>query len=156
MIITLEEHELFEEAILSRGFTKGRAAISGSLSFYLLNKNSVVAYNREKENEFKQIIYLVTPEGVQETKCKDPWIDQLLKEKEKPKTYRIKEYGIRNRKIEGRILALELDSARVLTAVEGLDHASDIFDELDTEKRAQTENALVLAFIERISQEQMR
>ncbi|KAI5192235.1 hypothetical protein NECID01_1860 [Nematocida sp. AWRm77] len=157
MIITLEEHSLFEKALASRSLVKGRSAVQGKIHVYSQEDKYAITYTEEPCG--KQYVYVYMPKTKQvfQVQAALPWADSLLKEEESPpKEYRVREAPMYNSKIRARYVFIEAGDTRVFTGVVGIDHAMDVFEELDVELRVPKGEESVLdllmsIFIEKLS-----
>ncbi|KAI5184547.1 hypothetical protein NEHOM01_0222 [Nematocida homosporus] len=135
MIIALSAHEEFERTIFGYGFVKKRTVQAGSLTSYAFDGKRLVAYTAERVQNRRQYVYFQQNNQVHRAEFESAWIDACLRERSTQRSYRVRFTYISNGTLQGRIFYLEsANGIKIMSAVEGIDHASEIFEEVPVEK----------------------
>ncbi|OAG29238.1 hypothetical protein NEDG_01311 [Nematocida displodere] len=157
MIMTLEGHELFESILLSHGLTRGRVADIGQVSVYLIGDRRLISYTKHAHGSPEtQQVYVQTEQRIEKASFTLPWVGTLIGDRSTAKEYRVRTLPVTNGTVEGRVFYIESGEVRVITAVQGVDHAQELFEEIDTiMKKIQPEQTpeelLMVLFIEHIT-----
>ncbi|OAG32677.1 hypothetical protein NEIG_00741 [Nematocida sp. ERTm5] len=157
MLITTEKHEDFETTLLEWGLSKGASSYIGEIQLYTINGKAVITYTSHvSENNY---VYVYNPSSAagesnekekeksgEPTRAVEPTyislqlskqiLNPIIKEAHKPKEYKVKESVIFNGQVEMKLLHIESGDIKVLTGIEGLDHAIEIFNDLPVEKKS--------------------
>ncbi|EIJ89148.1 hypothetical protein NEPAR06_0309 [Nematocida parisii] len=156
MLITTEKHEDFETTLLEWGLSKGASSYIGEIQLYTINGKAVITYtshvsennyvyvynsssaageSKEKEKEKNKSARAAEPTYISLQLCKQI-LNPIIKEAHKPKEYKVKESVIFNGQVEMKLLHIESGDIKVMTGIEGLDHAVEIFNDLPVEKKS--------------------
>lgn len=143
MLITVERHDDFEEMLLARGLFKEGLEHMGTIRLYLLDNKTIVTYasnagdvnyvfirresdRKNESTDFKEASTLAM--------ClSNQILDPILRESYTPKEYKVKKSVLYNREVSVRLIHIESGDIKVFSAVEGLDHAADIFEDIPVE-----------------------
>ncbi|KAI5149177.1 hypothetical protein NEAUS05_1673 [Nematocida ausubeli] len=139
MLITTEKHEDFEAALLEWGLAKGASAYTGTIHLYTIGGKTVVVYT--SYNSKNNYVYIKTQNlpnvssqntypGFLRVQLNEQVLNSILKEAHKPKEYKIKESVVSNAQMERKLINIESGDIKVLTGIEGLDHAVEIFNDI--------------------------
>ncbi|KAI5193029.1 hypothetical protein NEMIN01_2373 [Nematocida minor] len=159
MLITVERHEDFEGMLLIRGLSKGSSTYIGTIRLYTIGNKTAITYTSDvlgsnhvfiyhkKEAEYGQksaeILHMQLDSQI---------LDPILKESNVPKEYKVRASALMNGEIEVKLMHIESGDIKVLSAVEGLDHAVDIFEDIPVEVKPSTalssEETLVHLFMD--------
>lgn len=161
MLITVERHDDFEEILLARGLFREGTSYIGTIRLYAIDKKTVVTYTSDREGHnyvfiHKNMIQENESKGDKNTyspgmRLSKQILDPILRESHTPKEYKVKRTLLYNGEIGVRLINIESGDIKVLSAVEGLDHAIEIFEDVPVEiKETQSlklEEALTNIFI---------
>lgn len=141
MIVTVEDHELFETLISSAGLSKSRTQRHGSLSIHMLNGKKVGVFHsrprrdaafptKDTPTEKAERVCIVSEGRKIEAAFSAPWIEQMLAGSHPKKEYTVRTAQLTNGVLHPQIFYVDSADTRTVTAVEGMDHASEIFAEI--------------------------
>lgn len=164
MLITTEKHEEFEAILLERGFMKGRSIYVGVIRLYTTDSKTTITYTSSRSlnnyvyvsNKEQEKTQTDEAENVNSCKIKltKQILDQLLKESYTPKEYNIKETVLFNSEIELKIINIESRDIKILSVLDGLDHAIEIFEAIPVEIRTAPgeplEETLCVCFMQKL------
>lgn len=145
MLITVERHDEFEEILQARGLFKEASTHMGTIRLYTIDNKTVVTYT----SDGTETNYVFVQKKSTDSEEKDESsskkahplsihlskqiLDPILRETHTPKDYKVKKSILHNGEIEVSLIHIESGDIKVLSAVEGLDHAIDVFDDIPVE-----------------------
>ncbi|KAI5172552.1 hypothetical protein NEFER03_1627 [Nematocida sp. LUAm3] len=132
MILALSNHEELERILLFNGLNKQRVLQTGALVVYTQQNNRVISYTTNQKTQ-KEMIYLLRDGEIKSAEFAAPWLFYLLRDKYTKKHYKVKRSKLSNGVTEADIFYVESGDTRVMTGVEGIDHAQEIFEDLEIE-----------------------
>lgn len=128
MLLTHTDHEEVERILLSHGFSRERSKEIGTMCIYASNDRKIVTYT-EISSIPRQYIYIQSGSLFSKYSFSAPWIENLLKDSAVPKIYTVRGYTLFKSPVKIQVFYAESGDVRVITAVDGIDHASEIFNE---------------------------
>ncbi|KAH9385648.1 uncharacterized protein NEMAJ01_0544 [Nematocida major] len=141
MLIAVEKHEDIESILLGNGLSKRSSTYTGTIRLYVIENKTSITYTSNTANNYvftQKQSSSKTGEAENEIphlniELSQQILDPILKESHAPKEYKLKETILFNNEIEIKLINIESGDIKVLTAVEGLDHAVEIFDDIPVE-----------------------
>lgn len=140
MIVTVDDHELFETLIVSAGLSKSRTQIHGTLSIHVLNGKKVGVFHsrprrdgmsmKDSSKDRAERVCISSEGNKIEAEFSVPWIEQILSDSHPKKEYTVRTAQLTNGVLNSQIFYVDSGDTRTMTAVEGMDHASEIFAEI--------------------------